>query len=766
MLMEVNDRFESGLSQRYPPPLLPKPAKDNVRLQKLKMKRVKKKVSLSQTPIPFRSCLSPVNEASTDLEHSDLSSPPKTPDSVCTVESLCSTFPLDSLDQSASAFPHLESSYYKQIDNVLPPTYKRQIRTSEEQVAPLYECSTFLFDELTPGMMPPINSTPVPRMKQVPLYSLQAGFDSVLPNSLTSVITVHPVTVSEPNPKISTHNMTQSSAILNYGPDLTPSQVADLPPVPVLLSIANTEKDHFRHNHIETNTISKKRTLLHTSISWTPRPISSGNFVRQLSQETRCDGPENLMYTSKATINEITKPPSNQDLTTVNPTYKEESLVVTYMGGKAAEETKDLKPAVPKLLCGKHKAASCTQSRVSTRSCKTYKTDPLLSVTSTALKSCQNGFAPSISTESLGRKVYAAKNEVQQNLNDIYNKRQNTSYRGIVVQNTCTNTLNLSFPTDALISQETLTSNVAMPDAALIDSIPNLKTDQISEREAAHLPKVPSFLCTAPKTPTGLIYPKGPTSLSYLLPTYHCPVVEARKSLSSLLENQISLATSKAKAQSTYHGLTPLQYAANGGIQTIKSYQSLVPRRIELTSLTKVQLEDDVFFSKLDSTKQSNGHQKLPALESDTPNTVKLVSTSKDAKLQAERTVKNKKDVFEKSHEVKTQHLEIPSFETSSLKKIRPELPFGVVQKHICQSTSDVSTRKASYSEVPIPIPKAGVSVSLNSIPIQRNVTPISANHWTQRQGCFQDEGHTRNDAETSSPTLHEVSDINCIFNC
>ncbi|XP_044049527.1 mucin-2 isoform X2 [Siniperca chuatsi] len=70
------------LSQQYPPPLLPKPGKDNVRLQKLLKRTAKKKASTqaSQSAALFRSSLSPVNEASPDLEHSDHSTPPRTPE--------------------------------------------------------------------------------------------------------------------------------------------------------------------------------------------------------------------------------------------------------------------------------------------------------------------------------------------------------------------------------------------------------------------------------------------------------------------------------------------------------------------------------------------------------------------------------------------------------------------------------------------------------------------------------------------------------------
>ncbi len=78
------------LSQQYPPPLLPKPGKDNVRLQKLLKRTAKKKASAqaSQSAAPFRSSLSPVNEASPDLEHSDHSTPPKTPEAPLSLYSI------------------------------------------------------------------------------------------------------------------------------------------------------------------------------------------------------------------------------------------------------------------------------------------------------------------------------------------------------------------------------------------------------------------------------------------------------------------------------------------------------------------------------------------------------------------------------------------------------------------------------------------------------------------------------------------------------
>ncbi|KAJ1178458.1 hypothetical protein NDU88_003704 [Pleurodeles waltl] len=75
---------EAGqLHPHEPPPLLPKPGKENIRLQKVLQKAAKKKnpPAASAPPKAFRSTLSPVSEASPDLEHCERSpQPPRTPD--------------------------------------------------------------------------------------------------------------------------------------------------------------------------------------------------------------------------------------------------------------------------------------------------------------------------------------------------------------------------------------------------------------------------------------------------------------------------------------------------------------------------------------------------------------------------------------------------------------------------------------------------------------------------------------------------------------
>ncbi|TRY81697.1 hypothetical protein DNTS_026008 [Danionella cerebrum] len=110
MAVNIGKAAQAGLlSQQYPPPLLPKPGKENVRLQKLLKKTAKKKAAAqaSQPPVPFRSSLSPVNEASPDLERSDHSTPPKTPETPFYSGAVHPRFTVRPLYQHVSSpYPH------------------------------------------------------------------------------------------------------------------------------------------------------------------------------------------------------------------------------------------------------------------------------------------------------------------------------------------------------------------------------------------------------------------------------------------------------------------------------------------------------------------------------------------------------------------------------------------------------------------------------------------------------------------------------------
>ncbi|XP_056307534.1 mucin-2 [Danio aesculapii] len=127
MAVNIGKATQAGLlSQQYPPPLLPKPGKENVRLQKLQKKTAKKKAAAQalQPSAPFRSSLSPVNEASPDLEHSDHSTPPKTPETPFYISTVHPRFNVRPLYQHVSSpYPHHRGFTYGQTTRFSPQTH-------------------------------------------------------------------------------------------------------------------------------------------------------------------------------------------------------------------------------------------------------------------------------------------------------------------------------------------------------------------------------------------------------------------------------------------------------------------------------------------------------------------------------------------------------------------------------------------------------------------------------------------------------------------
>ncbi|XP_036399791.1 mucin-17-like [Megalops cyprinoides] len=195
-------------SHQYPPPLLPKPGKDNARLQKLLKKTAKKKAAAqaTQAPVPFRSSLSPVSEASPDLEHSDHSTPPKTPETPIYGSSLYPRFNIRPVYQhSPSPYPHQRSTVYSKIGRFSPQSYSVPV-PSYRQVIPLFSytpptspglsqaqvpasVSTQAVGSppLAPSASPPIVSPPGPASVKptVPQQDVETGTTSAVSSSIT-----------------------------------------------------------------------------------------------------------------------------------------------------------------------------------------------------------------------------------------------------------------------------------------------------------------------------------------------------------------------------------------------------------------------------------------------------------------------------------------------------------------------------------------------------------------------------------------------------
>ncbi|XP_039457575.1 mucin-17-like isoform X1 [Oreochromis aureus] len=733
MLMEVNysNGLESDLSQPYPPPLLPKPGKDNARLQKLKKKRAKKKGSLTQTPIPFRSCLSPVNEASTDLEHSDQSSPPKTPDSVYIADSPVSGFPFGSLySPSPSAFPHSQSIPYGQTGGFPPQPLAAQIRTVDEQVAPLYECSSFLFDDATPLTMPPFSSPallPPDKLKTSPLSSTVNV--NMTQNSHGSATTVPPVTMPQSSPKISTHSLTLFPAASHYGPDLAPPQAAEQPSVPVLRSIYNSHTQPFISSQRENDTGSKDNPQSQI-LSWTARPTSNGHFVPshmspevtaskislvEAVKEPKPEVTQTRVYTSKATFYEISKPSSIQDLTAINSAYHGAQLSATFKEKTAVSLVKTEKnTSISRTQHGRPKTPSCMPNRVSTPIFEISKPNPLLFAASPASSCSQDMQVPAlpkeaprhnsvIHTSAISKPPAATEERRQTHKNNMSAFKQASNYKEVDIH-TQRSSINFSVGSSELCHREKMTvPNIPMVKPTPTELVtPKQNAEHFSGNEALSLPKIPSFLYV-PKTPnpTPVTSVQIPPCSSPVCTTYRPPVIEARKSLTSLLESQMSLANSKPKSRSTYYGLTPAEYAAYGGIRTITSHHSPVSPRNNESSVDKPHSDVCIDGSDISKPeKQLNGHEILTS----SVHSLQPVSSSNNS---AEQVVSCRKDVFEENWS-DAHCIGMQSLKTSNVDTVKPEILLGLAQKTIRQSPSDVSTPKASYSEAPIPMPKAG----------------------------------------------------------
>ncbi len=84
-----------------------------------------------QPSVPFRSSLSPVNEASPDLEHSDHSTPPKTPDTPYYIGTVHPRFNVRPLYQHVSSpYPHHRGFTYGKTARFSPQPYMAPQRLS------------------------------------------------------------------------------------------------------------------------------------------------------------------------------------------------------------------------------------------------------------------------------------------------------------------------------------------------------------------------------------------------------------------------------------------------------------------------------------------------------------------------------------------------------------------------------------------------------------------------------------------------------------
>lgn len=299
MLMALSYGSQPNLlPQQYPPPpLLPKPGRDNARLQKLLKKNAKKKVgSSSQTPIPFRSNLSPVNEASPDLEHSDHSTPPRTPETPLFSRTLDSQYSSSSPFYRHSTSPYLypaNSSHYSSTPTLSAQSYSYPARSLEHQIAPLYTCSSILFDDDSEQAT-----------DSDPDTSFEIAFSQTLQSSSSREGTTHG-TFSE--------RQTYQASVQIQAPPLAPVQ----PPAPNLTSAC--APGYQTQPSISQVPVSQSNREGYKSVA--PAPITqtalthnhvmetAGSHFKTSTMEKIAAFPQTRIYTPKTSFYEISKPP-------------------------------------------------------------------------------------------------------------------------------------------------------------------------------------------------------------------------------------------------------------------------------------------------------------------------------------------------------------------------------------------------------------------------------------------------------------------------
>ncbi|XP_052000268.1 uncharacterized protein LOC127656122 [Xyrauchen texanus] len=307
MLMDLSYCSQpSLLSQQYPPPLLPKPGRDNARLQKLLKKNAKKKVgSSSQTPIPFRSNLSPVNEASPDLEHSNHSTPPRTPETPLFSRTPDSRYSSSSPSYHYSHSPYLyttNSSHYSSTPTLSAQSYSKPTRSLEHQIAPLYTCSSILFDD---DMEQATDADLDP--------SFEIAFSQILQSSFSGVQSL-------------CHAVDTYQALQNQAPILAPVH----PPAPNLTSacapVYQTTVSQVAASHSNGEGYKNVAPALITQ-----KPLNrimETSYLCTSTTSTMQKMPQTRIYTPKTSFYEISKPPI-EDALACNSAYQALSTTKT-----------------------------------------------------------------------------------------------------------------------------------------------------------------------------------------------------------------------------------------------------------------------------------------------------------------------------------------------------------------------------------------------------------------------------------------------------
>lgn len=640
MAVSYSSITQPGLfAQQYPPPLLPKPGKDNARLQKLLKKSAKKKAvsQTTQAPGPFRTSLSPVDEASPDLEHSDHSTPPRTPESPfygVTQQPRFNVRPI---------YRHVPSPYPQRA-----AMFGRTARFSPQPVA----APAYTFSQHVPLAS---SYTPQPRpagVSPVPGPSTQV----VAPKTPEPTSSAHDVTI--PTFQVTLVPSTPAAETFTHATKLstvTTPPMRRKSPVPSLF-MAPVSQAMIRPLRVLTPLVKPK----------SPRPTFKATETSR-SPKPMFDVPQITMYTAHTSYYETSRTPPVYDsagLTSIGgtlppsrtptseikrgttPTYEVERgltptseikrgvtptghttptaemkrvLTPTFEIKRGSTPTSEVKRGeipvseivraktptyefpIPKMSCGRPKTPSYHVTRAKTPVFEVSRPNPLLFAVSPVTVETERSKTPTL--------VSAA----SQSMTTIESKPvKTTSNDAITLNGDIHSDITSVDPSKAESTKESISkSESAQQESPVPEFMAKTPTAPlgyqrpITPTSVQEKPAATSYGFPRPTTPSyGTPQPTAPASPSYGYQRPKTPTYGTSHSGASYVGFQRPKTPTyvPSKTKSTYRGLTPAEYAAYGGI---KSYS---PAFGISRSKTPPPEEDK-------TTKEVSAESKTPAQE-------------------------------------------------------------------------------------------------------------------------------------------------------
>ncbi|KAF7644957.1 hypothetical protein LDENG_00212930 [Lucifuga dentata] len=554
------------LAQQYPPPLLPKPGKGNVRLQKLLKRTAKKKATaqVSQSAAPFRSSLSPVNEASADLEHSDHSTPPRTESPLYGVPRH-PRFTIRPLYQHVAS-PYPQRAAYGRGEHFPPQTVVIQSYSSQ------HVAMVSAYPALDPSTgISPVPKISLPASSSVPEVTtaaagvkmtaagtaaetqagLKPGFPQQKPTSPApmagSQAVIRPLTVLTPLIKSKSPRPTFRAT----EPSRSPKPMFDVPKIRMYTaSTSYYELSRTPPVYDTTGLTAIGSTVLQSK---TPTEINQG--LIPASEVKR--GPTPTMALDSDSQRQTPTREIKRDSTPTGEVTRVITPTTEVKRATPMSETKRLTPTyettTSKTLAGRPKTPAYHVSQATTPSFEISRPNPLLFVVSPITVEPERSKTPTmVSAVNSSQSVMSSET-----------KSSSAIPNGDIHSDVT--------PAEPKTTQESVTKSEPAGPEPTKEKMATVSLGFESPKTPTSeptMPPVPSFGYQRPKTPTyeasrlmssATVYPRPKTPSYGTSASRKSPIAFQRPKTPTQVAH---------KSKSSYRGLTPAEYVAYGGIQT------------------------------------------------------------------------------------------------------------------------------------------------------------------------------------------------------